>query len=178
MADEGLIIRGINWRRTFPFTNIFRSFRIAIHPTKLALGLVLLLTVYCGGRVLDYFWPARSKAVPGEIAQYERIAYGQDQGPLSGWRRRAAIDGAHYAEQLITYQVIPANPNDSVDSTRQRALDTARDHKDIGEARDAIIKQRDQVVEQIQRAIRHNGEGGAGGVYRQTRSARRRGDSR
>ena len=45
MADEPLsssqplVLRGINWRETFPFTHIFRGFRIAIHPSKLMLGL-------------------------------------------------------------------------------------------------------------------------------------------
>ena len=29
MADEPLTIRGINWREAFPFTNLFRAFRIS-----------------------------------------------------------------------------------------------------------------------------------------------------
>ncbi|MEZ0264787.1 MAG: hypothetical protein ACAI43_08675 [Phycisphaerae bacterium] len=64
MADESqTTVRGINWRETFPFTQIFRAFRVAIHPTKLILGLVALLALYFGGRVLDMIWPISSNAV-------------------------------------------------------------------------------------------------------------------
>lgn len=66
MADEGQIIRGIDWRQTLPFTHIFRSFRIAIHPTKLLLGLALLMSIYFGGRILDGFWPLRGGAARGD----------------------------------------------------------------------------------------------------------------
>ena len=57
MAEE-TVVRGINWKETFPFTLIFRSFRIAIHPSKLVLALLALLAIYCGGRLLDAIWPA------------------------------------------------------------------------------------------------------------------------
>jgi len=64
MADESHVIRGINWRETFPFTQIFRAFRVAIHPTKLIIALIALLALYAGGRVLDVIWPV----------QYQRAA--------------------------------------------------------------------------------------------------------
>src|SRR5882672_7584477 len=71
MAEEPHVIRGINWREAFPFTNIFRAFRIAIHPSKLVLALLALLVLYIGGRVLDGLWMHEYPAVPGEIAIYE-----------------------------------------------------------------------------------------------------------
>jgi len=71
MAEEPHVIRGINWREAFPFTNIFRAFRIAIHPSKLVLALLALLALYFGGRILDGFWMHPYKAVPGEIEAYE-----------------------------------------------------------------------------------------------------------
>src|SRR5207237_6058421 len=40
MAEEPHVLRGINWREAFAFTNIFRAFRIAIHPSKLVLALM------------------------------------------------------------------------------------------------------------------------------------------
>lgn len=96
MADEGQVIRGIDWRHTFSFTHIFRSFRIAIHLSKLALGLCLLLTVYFGGRVMDWAWLVLSpsaRAVPGEVVEYEHIAGGGEQVKLSDWREQAQVDG-------------------------------------------------------------------------------------
>jgi hypothetical protein len=56
MAEEPQAIRGINWRDTFPFTNLFRTFRIAIHPSKLGLALLALLVFYIGGRIFDLIW--------------------------------------------------------------------------------------------------------------------------
>ena len=57
MADESHVIRGINWRETFPFTQIFRAFRVAIHPTKLILALVVwIVRRRYGGNAIE---PAR-----------------------------------------------------------------------------------------------------------------------
>ena len=88
MSDEGQVIRVIDWRSVFSFSHIFRSFRVAIHLSKLALGLALLLTVYFGGRIMDAAWPMRARAVPGEIVEYEHIADGTDQTTLSVWREQ------------------------------------------------------------------------------------------
>jgi hypothetical protein len=78
MADEPTttsagVIRGINWRETFPFTNIFRAFRIAVHPSKLVLGLVALLILYAGGRFMDWVWPTASLANHSEVRSYGRL---------------------------------------------------------------------------------------------------------
>src|SRR3954452_18867923 len=74
MSDESQVIRGIDWRSTFPFTLIFRSFRIAIHPSKLLLALLALLLIYLGGRILDRAWLAFAptyRAVPTEMMIFE-----------------------------------------------------------------------------------------------------------
>jgi len=70
MADESHVIRGIDWKTTFPFTQIFRSFRIAIHPSKIILALLTMLLIWFGGWFLDRIWPARDSAVRGEVALY------------------------------------------------------------------------------------------------------------
>ena len=64
MADESYVVRGVNWRETFPFTQIFRAFRVAIHPTKLILALVALMALYAGGWLLDSLWPVQYRAIP------------------------------------------------------------------------------------------------------------------
>jgi hypothetical protein len=60
----------LNWREQFPFTHVFRSFRLAIHPSKLALGLLALVALYMGGRLLDGLWNNNYRARPGEIEIY------------------------------------------------------------------------------------------------------------
>jgi hypothetical protein len=59
MADEGVTVRDINWRETFPFTHLFRAFRVAVHPSKLVIALVALGCLWCGGLILDALWPSR-----------------------------------------------------------------------------------------------------------------------
>jgi hypothetical protein len=127
MADEGQIIRGIDWRQAFPFTHIFRSFRIAIHLSKLALGLALLLSVYFGGRVIDWAWPTRARAVPGELVEYEAIVNGNDQSTLSAWRDQVqkTID-ENYAQTLIGYGIIPKGDTESPEAYHTRVLEEAR----------------------------------------------------
>ena len=72
MADEAQTqtIRSVNWREVFPFTHLFRAFRIAVHPSKLLLALAALLLIYLGGRVLDGVWPERYRADQTEVRQY------------------------------------------------------------------------------------------------------------
>ena len=76
MSEDTHVLRGINWRETFPFTNIFRSFRVAIHPSKLILALLAILLLYIGGRTMDWMTPMKYRGVPGEIDGYERMRAG------------------------------------------------------------------------------------------------------
>jgi hypothetical protein len=71
MADQGPMLQGVNWRQALPFTHIFRAFRVAVHPSKLLMGLALLLTIYVGGRGLDSLWPVKNRAVMGEATLFE-----------------------------------------------------------------------------------------------------------
>ncbi|MGD0463393.1 MAG: hypothetical protein ABSB74_12985 [Tepidisphaeraceae bacterium] len=147
MADEGQVIRGIDWRETFPFTHIFRSFRIAVHLSKLALGLALLLSVYFGGRVLDWGWPTRARAVVGEVAEYQRIADGDDQTSLSVWREQTqkAID-QDYAAKLTSYGILSKDSSESVDAFNARVMDQAHAAHYLGDVKDKIIGNRDSAV--------------------------------
>ncbi len=108
MAEEARV-SGINWRETFPFTNIFKSFRMAVHPSKLALGLAALICLYVGGRVLDGIWPVRHLAVPGEPALFAE--YGTKGGSSATFQqmrrqRRSDIEDA-YAAELQEFQIVP-----------------------------------------------------------------------
>jgi hypothetical protein len=78
MADEAQQIRTIHWREVFPFTHLFRAFRIAVHPSKLLLALAALLLVYLGGRALDGLWMNEHKARPSEFADYAGARRGAD----------------------------------------------------------------------------------------------------
>jgi hypothetical protein len=152
MAEEGQVIRGIDWRQTFAFTHIFRSFRIAIHLWKLALGLCLLLTVYFGGRILDWAWPMRARAVPGEVVEYEQIAAGKEQVKLGQWRddtRKAMTDD--YAAMLRQYDVIKHEPGESPSAYDARIQQEAASGHYVSDVIDKINSQRDSQVASIRK---------------------------
>jgi hypothetical protein len=80
MADESQVIRAINWRDIFPFTHIFRAFWIAVHPSKLVLGVLLIFSLYAGGRILDACWPAGSLPNAFDVQQYEQFHWARASG--------------------------------------------------------------------------------------------------
>ena len=136
MADEPLTIRGINWRETFPFTNLFRAFRVAIHPSKLVLALAALLLLYVGGRVLDGLWLVADRAVPGEVVAFEAFQTGSHSGQkFDDFRKmqRERVE-TEYAAILQKYRLI--EDHDS-------AMKAAHNGDALGRIKDALIQVRD-----------------------------------
>ncbi len=145
MADEPLTIRGINWRETFPFTNIFRAFRVAIHPSKVVLALVALLLLYVGGRMLDAVWHVPDRAVSGEVSVYEAFQKQPHQGvKFSDYRDmvRKQVE-ANYAAELLKYN-IASNPAE--------AEKAAHNGEFLGTIKDRILKSRGEAVANADKA--------------------------
>lgn len=70
MADDQEI-RRINWAEVFSFTQIFKSFRMAMHFSKLLLALAAIVLVYLIGTAMDGVWGLGGQTVaPGEIAMH------------------------------------------------------------------------------------------------------------
>jgi len=59
MPDERQELGRINWSECFPFTQLFRSFRLAVQPAKLGLALAAVLVLYGAGRLMDGIWGTR-----------------------------------------------------------------------------------------------------------------------
>jgi hypothetical protein len=136
MADESVTIRGINWREAFPFTNLFRAFRVAIHPSKIVLALVALLLLYVGGRVLDGLWSVNDRAVPNELSLYEAFQRDAKPGQKFSDIRKSMRDAveADYASQLMQAGLV-------ID--QNAALKAAHEAEDLGKLKDVILKKRD-----------------------------------
>lgn len=120
MADDSQVtLRDINWREAFPFTHLFRGFRIAIHPSKLVLGLLLLLSLYVGGRILDGIWPSASKANYSEVLSYEQFRYRHNPSDsFSAVREQERLSHVNeYADRLQAAGIV---------SDRQQAVEAAR----------------------------------------------------
>lgn len=56
MAEEQQVIKRVDWCEVFSFPHIFKSFKMASHPSKLLLGLAAIVLVAVGGTVLDAAW--------------------------------------------------------------------------------------------------------------------------
>jgi hypothetical protein len=144
MADESHVpLRSINWREAFPFTQIFRAFRVAIHPSKLMLALAALLCLYMGGRVLDMLWPVKYRALADRgdgksevavFAEYKGTDFAKDRDAA----RRQLEDS--YARELIDRKIV---------TEEAAARQAARDGDKLGELENKIKAERD---EQVKRA--------------------------
>lgn len=80
MADQPVTVRGFDYKTAFPFTIIFRSFRVAVHPSKLILAVLAIVLIFTTGTLLDAIWPVR--AVPDEISIYASTRSDKDAARL------------------------------------------------------------------------------------------------
>ena len=82
MAEEKQELRGIDWQETFSFTHVFRSFRLAIHPSKLVLAFAGLALCVIAGLVLDGLWYAGPPIIwnNGSPTELRVFAAGEDLG--------------------------------------------------------------------------------------------------
>src|SRR5258706_4474063 len=107
MADEAVTVREINWREAFPFTHLFRAFRIAIHPSKLIIALVALGSLWCGGLILALLWPQKSQVTPADRAA---LVYAPGAGRMG--------DTARMRDAVRTFAEIRARMGESPDDMR------------------------------------------------------------
>jgi hypothetical protein len=146
--DNANAIRSIHWREVFPFLHIFRAFRIAVHPSKLVLGLVALLSLYAGGRIMDAVWPQPYKANYGEAAEYERYsAQAQPIGTFQNQIDRTRREMQHeYATRLLAEKIIPA-------TQPGQAEEDAAEFKHVGEVKSAIVDARDAAISDADKGL-------------------------
>jgi hypothetical protein len=156
MADESHVIRGINWRETFPFTQIFRAFRVAIHPSKLILALLALLALYAGGRILDAIWPVQSRAIPAVVGEKGEVVVPAEVYEFEGFRPGAAVSDfqaarkAHRKEIEDHYAGLLGALDIEKDSAKAHTAATNADH--LSKVKDKLIEQRNKDVAEAQKA--------------------------
>jgi len=65
MAEEQNVVRSVSWSDVFGFSHIFKSFKMAIHPSKLMLAFAAIaITFVLGKWVMDPIWSlSKSNAV-------------------------------------------------------------------------------------------------------------------
>lgn len=71
-AAHRVRLEGVDFSTAFPTLRLLESFRMALQPTKLLLGLLMLLLVYFGGVGLDFMWGEQQGAL-GTYHVFERF---------------------------------------------------------------------------------------------------------
>lgn len=145
MADQGQIVRGIDYKSTFPFTQIFRSFRAAMHPSKLILALLAMLLIYLGGSVLDTIWPGRA-VVPREVFIYaesrEKVDSTDTFAALRDQARRRADD--EYRAMLV--EAVAVKRRATTQTAARPTPQEAEREGSFADIRRAIVADRDERV--------------------------------
>ena len=94
MADDRFELRRINWGEVFSWTHIFKSFRLAIHPSKIALALAAVILVWLVANGLDWAWQRSDKY--GYVDQAQIVDYGKPNAKPS-----PAFHNADAAKSLV-----------------------------------------------------------------------------
>jgi hypothetical protein len=68
MSNQRHSVKEIVWNEVFRFPHIFKSFKMAIQPAKLLVGVLFLATVCGGGLALDAFWSMTGNSVDQDEA--------------------------------------------------------------------------------------------------------------
>jgi len=97
MADEQHEIRHIRWNEVFSFTQVFKSFGLAIHPSKLAMALAAIVVIFLGGWLMDRAWsvgkayvmPAHS-GVADEITAFTQMPSADFNDQVKSWKESRA----------------------------------------------------------------------------------------
>ena len=146
MADEAHVVRSIQWRELFPFINLFRAFRIAMQPSKLLLGLVMVLSLYAGGRILDAIWMSRYYPSRGEIDAYTTYLWNNTRSPSFDNQRQD-----QHRENAISYANLLVQ--NGIVTDRSLALDNAYRGKHFGDLETKIIQDRNDRIAQIEQSL-------------------------
>ena len=106
MANEPQEIRQISWTEVFGFTQIFKSRKLATHPSKLMLALMLIIFAALGGVVMDKIWSVGGGYANTGGKTNEIVASSQLPDEMFDAQMEAWLDGrgAAAAELLREWQ--------------------------------------------------------------------------
>lgn len=143
MPEETQELRRINWTECFGFTHIFRTFRLAVHPSKIVLVLAgLVLTVLLGTIMDGIWWASGRSAMPGEIVAYIQREY-SDQ-----WRAAKLAEGKSIVRRILADGKAVKREKDAVEE-----IEKEEDYwKVLGEMPDRIREHYEKSLEDIRRA--------------------------
>ncbi len=148
MADEHHVVRGVSWNEVFSFSHILKSFKMAIHPSKIFLALLAIILTCALGLVMDKIWSGVSDSSvvkSGETWEYwvspSRTAFGEAK---EKWLEKTRVTGV--AETLARMH--------SADTDLEAATKLAKDDfgKAVGRLDEALERSYKKALETADRA--------------------------
>jgi hypothetical protein len=135
MSEDPQELRSINWAECFGFSNIFRTFRLAIHPAKLILALGIVVATCLIGVLMDAATKGSAGVIPNEIHAFHR-----HRNTFDTWHKgQARAEATELAELMHSELKSSQKPDDLVkqaEGDRPQLLLTA------GDKLDALFKDR------------------------------------
>ncbi len=170
MADEQHIVRSVSWNEVFSFTHILKSFKMAIHPSKIILALLAIILTCALGVSMDYVWSGASDSSvvrPGEAWGFwtapSRTAFLEDKEQwLEGTRVRSLAGMLTRMTDMTAKDATRLAKDDfgdglkrvkkELDRSYEKALTTADD--DLGKEEDRIgaLPEKKERKKQLKRA--------------------------
>ncbi|HUW83529.1 MAG TPA: hypothetical protein VMZ31_12110 [Phycisphaerae bacterium] len=152
MSEERQELVRINWSECFPFTQLFRSFRLSVHPPKLLLALLAVLAIYGAGRLMDGIWGRR---VVVDAAATETAPGGEVEAFLS-WPRDAFSQWRRDAEErrVVADASLAMQTLEDLRSDRDKARGLAEEGGVCGRIEEELDRKLDDAVEALDQRLK------------------------
>jgi hypothetical protein len=134
---RGSTVRRIDYSSAFGFTDIFRSFKIATQPDKLAMALLLVVVMFVVGWVVDGLF-GRDAVAPGEFDAF--VAAG-DEAQFEQWAEAYQGD---VEQQLYALLIKAGADSDRANEVLDRADSIGRAHTLIADQYAKRIEQAEE----------------------------------
>jgi len=175
MPEERQELVRINWSECFPFTQLFRSFRLSVHPPKLLLALLAVLVIYGTGRLMDGIWGRR---VVVDAAATETAPGGEVEAFLS-WPRDAFSQWRRDAEErrIAADASLVMQTLEDLRTNQAKARELAEEGGVYGRIEQELERKLDDAVDVLELRLDETQQILAKEVDKQTGQARERGEA-
>lgn len=158
MADEQGELRRVNWNELFSFPLIFKSFKMAIHPSKLVLSLAAIVLLFGAGHLLSWAWCLSNSYVrPGEILDSIRTTPKQFAQARTDWQDSRVdnaadllVDARTQRKSLAGFRDLATRESSHFEEAFAKALGDYNDKRE----KDLDYLQRAKVLEGISKGSR------------------------
>jgi hypothetical protein len=153
MAERESELRTVAWGEVFPFLRLFRTFRLAIRPTRLLMALAAVALVCLAGWVMDRIWvgAGHGALVQAETRQSEVQAYAAlGSSEFAQWKEHAteAREAALRTAAVRLGMVKPDAQSATLPSGRA-LLNSAQADEQVSQALREVDRLRDSGLDRV-----------------------------